>query len=79
VIELTCFVAHMDKKGFFEPLGIGVTRENAKDIEREIARTVGLEGRKCPEIWKETKLWLADPKKRATLERNLKRRFAHVR
>lgn len=76
---MTCFVAHMNKKGFFKPLGIKVTRENAKDIEQEIARTVGREGKRCPEISKETKLWLADPKKKAVLERNLKKRFAKVR
>jgi hypothetical protein len=69
----------MNKKGFFEPLGINVTRENAKDIEHEIARTVGLEGKRCPEIWKETKLWLVDPKKEAVVERNLKKRFAQMR
>ena len=76
---MTCFVAHMSKKGFFEPLGIDVTGENAREIEHEIARTVGLEGKRCPEIWKETKLWLADPKKKAMLERNLKKRFAQGR
>ena len=69
----------MNKKGFFETLGINVTRENAKDIEHEIARIVGLEDKRCPEIWKETKLWLADPKKEAVVERNLKKRFAQVR
>lgn len=69
----------MNKKGFFEPLGINVTKENAKEIEHEISRTVGLEGKRCPEISKETKLWLADPKKKAVLERNLKKRFAQVR
>jgi len=66
----------MEKKGFFEALGINVTRENAKDIEHEIARIVGLEDKRCPEIWKETTLWLADPKKKAVLERNLKKKFA---
>jgi len=66
----------MEKKGFFETLGIIVTRENAKDIEHEIARIVGLEDKRCPEIWKETTLWLADPKKKAVLERNLKKKFA---
>ena len=49
---MTCFVAHMKKKGYFEPLGIAVTKENAKAIEEEIARTVGLKGEKCPTIWK---------------------------
>ncbi len=76
---MTCFVASLNKKGFFRPLGINVTRENAKDIEREIARTVGMEGKHCPEIWKETKLWLGNAKKKAALERNLKKKFSQVR
>jgi hypothetical protein len=66
----------MKKRGYFEPLGILVTKENAKDIEDEIAKTVGLKGEHCPAIWKETKTWIADPKKKAVLDRNLKKRFA---
>lgn len=73
---MTCFVAHMKKKGYFEPLGILVTKENVKDIEEEIAKTVGLQGERCPVIWKETKIWIADPKKKAVLDRNLKKKFA---
>ena len=66
----------MKKKGYFEPLGILVTKENSKDIEEEIARTVGLQGEHCPAIWKETKVWIADPKKKAVLDRNLQKKFA---
>lgn len=73
---MTCFIAHMKKKGYFEPLGILVTKENSKDIEEEIARTVGMQGEHCPAIWKETKVWIADPKKKAVLDRNLQRKFA---
>ena len=73
---MTCFVAHMKKNGYFEPLGILVTKENAKDIEEEIAKTVGLQGKHCPEIWKETKVWLTDPQKKAVLDKNLRKRFA---
>ena len=73
---MTCFIAHMKKKGYFEPLGILVTKENSKDIEEEIARTVGLQGEHCPAIWKETKVWIADPKKKAVLDRNLQKKFA---
>jgi len=72
---MTCFIAHMKKKGYFEPLGILVTKENSKDIEEEIARTVGLQGEHCPAIWKETKVWIADPKKKAVLDRNLQKKF----
>lgn len=73
---MTCFVAHMNKKGFFKPLGITVSKENAKEIEREIAKIVGREGRNCPDIWTETKLWLSDPKKKGQLEGQLMKRFA---
>jgi len=75
LISMTCFIAHMKKKGYFEPLGILVTKENSKDIEEEIARTVGLQGGHCPAIWKETKVWIADPKKKAVLDRNLQKKF----
>lgn len=72
----TCFVAHMDKKGFFKPLGITVSKANAKEIEHEIAKIVGREGRNCPDIWTETKFWLSDPKKRGKLEGQLMKCFA---
>lgn len=73
---MTCFVSNLKKKGYFEGLGIEVTKENAKGIELEIARIVGREGEHCPAIWKEMKAWLEDPKKKAALERKLKKSFA---
>lgn len=76
MISMTCFVAHMKKKGYFELLGILVTKENAKDIEEEIAKTVGLQGEHCPAVWNKTKVWIADPEKKAVLDRNLRKRFA---
>lgn len=73
---MTCFIAHLEKKGYFRELGIVVTKENAKDIEKEIARNVGREGEHCPAIWREMKAWLADPKKKAALEKNLRKKFS---
>ena len=73
---MTCFVAHLKKKGYFNGLGIAVTKENAKGIEQEIAKVVGREGEHCPAIWKEMKAWLEDPKRKARLETSLKRKFA---
>lgn len=73
---MTCFVGHLKKKGYFDELGIVVTKENAKEIEQEIARTVGLMGEHCPAVWRETKVWLADMKRKAVLDKNLKRKFA---
>jgi hypothetical protein len=69
----------MKKKGHFEPLGIAVTKDNAKAIEEEIARTIGLEGERCPMIWKEVKVWIADPQKKAMLDKSLEKRFASKR
>lgn len=73
---MTCFVARLNKKAFFKPLGIEVTRENAKMIELELARIVGRRGEHCPGIWKEMKLWLDDPAKKAELEARLRRELA---
>ena len=73
---MTCFIWHFDKKGYFDALGIEVTRENAKAIELEIARTVRKTGEHCPAISKEMKAWLQDPKKKTVLEKNLRRKFA---
>jgi hypothetical protein len=76
---MTCFIGHMKKKGYFDGIGVKVTKENAKDIEREIAGIVGVKDGHCPEIWRETKVWLADPKRRARLDTALKERFASPR
>ncbi|MCU0852339.1 MAG: hypothetical protein MUC90_03660 [Thermoplasmata archaeon] len=73
---MTCFVGHLRKKGYFDALGVEVTKENAKEIEREIARIVGVKDGHCPEIWKEMKAWLEDPKKKAKLDAALRKRFA---
>lgn len=75
---MTCFVAHLGKKGYFDRLGIEVTRENAKAIEEEIARVVGKKGEHCPAIWKEMKEWMADPARKAKLEAALKKKFAGI-
>lgn len=72
---MTCFIGHMDKKGYFQDIGITVTKENSKALEMAIANVVGRPGEHCPEIWSETKKWLADPKKRAVLDRELKKEF----
>ncbi len=72
---MTCFVGHLNKKGYFAKLGIEVTKENAKAIEHEIAKIVGREGEHCPEIWMQMKAWLDDPKKRLELEGKLRRKF----
>ena len=73
---MTCFVGRMSKKGYFADIGITATKENAKALELAIAEVVGRPGEHCPAIWQETKNWLADPKKKAVLDRELKKKFA---
>jgi hypothetical protein len=73
---MTCFVAHLKKKGYFDGLGITVTKENARAIEKEIADMVGAKDGHCPEIWSGMKSWLDDPKKRIKLESRLVKKFA---
>ena len=72
---MTCFIGHMNKKGYFAEIGITVTKENSKALEKAIAEIVGRPGEHCPAIWQETKKWLADPTKKAVLDRQLKKKF----
>jgi len=65
----------MNKAGYFEEIGVTVTQKNSKALEVAIAKIVGQSGQHCPVIWKETKRWLADPDKKAVLDRELKRKF----
>ncbi len=74
-MKMTCFISHMSKKGYFAGIGVTVTKENAKALEMAIARVVGRPGEHCPAIWQETKKWLADPKKKAILDKELKKEF----
>ncbi len=76
---MTCFVTRLNKKGYFQELGIAVTKENSKAIEEAIAKTVGRAGEHCPAIWGEMKAWLADPKKKTILERELTKKFGKKR
>jgi len=76
---MTCFIAHLRENGYFDGLGIEATKENAKAIEEEIARTVGREGEHCPAIWKEMKEWMADPPRKAKLDSALRRKFGKRR
>ena len=75
---MTCFVGHMNKKGYFEEIGVRVTKENSKAIEAAIAKVVGRPGEHCPAIWQETKKWLADPNKRVVLDRELRKQFGNM-
>ena len=55
---MTCYFRHM--KGIFEEIGIEVTAENKKDIDRAIHKLLGVEYKNCSESWKEIKKRMVD-------------------
>jgi hypothetical protein len=47
-------------KGIFAEIGVDVTPENKKDIDRAIHKLLGVEYKNCSASWKEIKKRLAD-------------------
>lgn len=54
---MTCYFRHM--KAIFDEVGIVVTPENKKDIDRIIHKLVGVTYKDCPSTWKAVKARLA--------------------
>ena len=50
---MSCYFRHM--KEIFDELGIEVTKENKKDIDRAIHKIVEVEYKNCPPTWKAVK------------------------
>ena len=55
---MTCYFRHM--KGIFTEIGVDVTPENKKDIDRALHKLLGVEYKNCSASWKEVKKRLAD-------------------
>ncbi|MFW9805870.1 MAG: hypothetical protein ACFFFK_04015 [Candidatus Thorarchaeota archaeon] len=55
---MTCYFRHMN--GIFTELGVEVTPENKKDIDKAIHKLVGVEYKNCSASWKEIKKKLAE-------------------
>lgn len=53
VYQMTCYFRHM--KGIFSELGIEVTPENKREIDKQIHKLLGIEYKNCPATWKEVK------------------------
>jgi len=74
---MSCYFRHM--KGIFSELGITVTADNKKGIDRLIHNTVGVPYKDCPAAWKKVKAMVRgdDPEARglfvAKLGEELKR------
>ncbi|MFW9789123.1 MAG: hypothetical protein ACFFE2_17065 [Candidatus Thorarchaeota archaeon] len=50
---MTCYFRHM--KGIFAEIGVEVTKENKKDIDRALHKLLGVEYKNCSAAWKEIK------------------------
>jgi hypothetical protein len=55
---LTCYFRHM--KLLFDQIGIEVTSENKKEIDKKIHGLVGVPYKNCPEAWKAIKTRMAE-------------------
>lgn len=69
---MSCYFRHM--KDVFAEIGIEITKENKKDIDRTIHEIAGIEYKDCPTTWRTLKAeFLGDEKKRAAFVNKLKR------
>jgi len=50
---VTCYFRHLE--GIFQKAGITVTSQNRKEIDEVVQRLVGMDGKHCPEVWREVK------------------------
>lgn len=72
---MSCYFRHM--KDIFDEVGIEVTKENKKDIDRAIHKIVGVEHKNCPPTWKAVKEKIKnDPEKKARFVEMLKQELA---
>lgn len=55
---MTCYFRHIQH--VFKNVGIEVTKENKRDIDRVIHKIVGVEYKNCPATWREVKKRIAD-------------------
>jgi len=62
-------------KGLFEDLGVEQTPENKGKMQEELRKIVGVESKRCWDIWKGVKPWLSDEKKKTVLNEKLKDAF----
>ena len=56
--HMTCYFRHM--REIFEEAGIEVTKENKKEIDRNIHAILGVEYKDCSTTWKQVKARLSD-------------------
>ena len=55
---MTCYFRHM--KEIFTEIGVEVTPENKRDIDKELHKFLGVEYKNCSTTWKEIKKRMAE-------------------
>jgi len=55
---MTCYFRHM--KEIFAEIGVEVTKENKKEIDRKIHNLLGVQYKDCPTTWRHIKARLAE-------------------
>jgi len=50
---LTCYFRHLEE--VFQKAGISVTSENRREIGRVVQSVVKMEGKHCPDVWREVR------------------------
>jgi hypothetical protein len=60
----------------FKEIGVEQTPDNKRKMQAELRRITGVEKKKCWDIWKEVKIWVADDKKKKIMIKELKKSFA---
>ena len=55
---MTCYFRHMN--GIFTEIGVEVTPENKRDVDKAIHKLLGVEYKNCSTTWKEIKKRLAE-------------------
>jgi len=63
---MTCYFRHLQH--VFKKVGIDVTRENKREIDKVIHGIVGVEYKSCPAAWKEVKKRIAEDEERFVSE-----------
>ncbi len=69
---MSCYFRHM--KDIFAQIGVEITKENRKDIDRAIHMVAGIEYKDCPTTWRTLKAgFLGDDRKRAAFVKKLRK------
>ena len=55
---MTCYFRHM--KGIFTEIGVEVTKENKRGIDKKIHELLGVDYKNCSSTWKEIKKRITD-------------------